>query len=112
MVWHYVKLAWYWWFPVRDEICELTPLLEVDPEKNSPLKKEHGEPVSGPIQPTALRDRGNGLLLGDTTETVLPRACRVRGRRKHRERDGVHKQKPHLVARRKAKTRFVYQHPR
>ena len=33
MVWHYVKLAWYWWFPVKDDICELSPLLSTKPKK-------------------------------------------------------------------------------
>ena len=32
MVWHYVKLAWYWMFPVKDEICELSPLLKTKPK--------------------------------------------------------------------------------
>ena len=32
MVWHYVKLAWYWMFPVKDEICELSPLLTTKPK--------------------------------------------------------------------------------
>ena len=26
MVWHYMKLAWYWMFPVKDELCELAIL--------------------------------------------------------------------------------------
>ena len=88
MVWHYVKLAWYWWFPVKDEICELTPLLEVDYEKNSPVKKKaNGTKLSGPVQPFALRDRGDGLLLGNTSGTLLPCPRHVRGRRKYRGRN-------------------------
>jgi hypothetical protein len=35
--------------PGPGEICELTPLLEVDAQKNSPLKKEHGSKLPGPI---------------------------------------------------------------
>ena len=35
MVWNLVRHVWYWFFPVRDELCELTPLLAT-----KPIKKE------------------------------------------------------------------------
>ena len=31
MLWTYARYVWYWFFPVRDELCELSPLLATRP---------------------------------------------------------------------------------